>query len=1494
MSEGSAPYDFLEMPCLGRPFQLGMLYDCRKDVLIPGVTLWGPEILGNVISKPSETSDFEIITEDSFNQKTLHLDVSAGLKLSVLGGLVKAGGSGKFLYDRTTSKSQARVSLRYKSTSRFEQLNMSQLGKVEYPRVFEDDIATHVVTGVQYGADAVFVFDRQFDGTEKFHQVQGSLEAKISFLPSIDLQVGGSADLDLQKKGNEGKEKIQCKFYGDFILPKNPTTYQDAVRVYQELPKLLGGAGCPKSVPKKVWLNPLSQLDSRVQRMVREISSYLIDDLQEVMESLHEQEVRINDLIKSEVCSCFEGIKADLEKLRRFIGAYKVTIMKTLSTLLPKVRGGGEEEAKLAQLLEMNCKSPFSCEKVSSWIKEREKEVAILTVYLTELKKHDIQFAFESDEMVTLTSGLAVDSVLCFDFNIPAGKDSQLQRMENYLHGRRVNQELQLESSWYESQELRQQLQRFVGFVARNCKLKDSACKYIVTNGYDSDSSKLGVMLVFVDAYKTVFEPPDQPGVPRASSKTHNSLQLSWDKPKYGSDSVQSYTVSYRSVDNPSDQWSTQTSSEECLVLTKLTPGSLYHFKVTAESAVGSSPESELGEERLPPDQPGKPETMRKTHNSLQLKWTKPEHGASLVSSYTVHCCSENCPPDQWNTKTSSEECLVLTKLAPGSLYHFKVTAESAVGSSPESEVGEERLPPGQPGIPQVAQKTHKSIRLKWEKPEYGAHIVQCYAFFYRSEKEIEKWQTKHTNKPNISLGEITPGTLYYFKVKAQSDAGSSPSSEESEERLPPDQPGKPTTTKKTHNSMQLKWSKPEHGATIVSSYVAYYRSMDDPPDQWSTQTSSEECLVLSKLTPGSLYKIKVTAVSAVGSSPASEVCEITLPPDQPGKPQVFEKTYNSIHLKWEKPKYGAHIVQSYVFLYCSENETDKWLSKATNKESMSLNGITPGNMYFFKVTAQSVAGSSPESEVGETRLPPEHPGKPYAANKAHNNLQLKWTKPKHGAGIVSSYTVSYRSLNDQSSKWSMKTVEEECLVLTKLTPGSLYHFKVTAESAVGSSPASEVGEARLPPDQPGKPNGSNATCNSIQLKWNQPKHGAETVQCYTISYQSVSTRCQTLKTTSKHECVTVSNLDSKTVYTFKVRAESTAGPGPESELSDPIETMAPSLDKPQVSNITHNSVKLSWKKPQCCAETVTSYTIFYCKLPGQWQKEIAHTTQEYFVRSNLVPKTEYRFKVRAETATGSSLESELSDIIETLLPSPGKPYASKKTHNSIRLRWKKPECCSNCVVAYTIFIRLEQDPLNKWISQSINAPTEFIDLNLDCLHGSVYFFKVRAETVTGPSPESDICKVILPPSNPGTPQVAGKTLDSISLQWTKPLYGNTSVQNYTVLYSSVADSSEKWFSKSTENVHEFMNISNLHPGVVYKFKVRAESAGGSSLESQSVEVVLPPGQPGKPEPLAVYHDQIMIKWNQPKHGAQIVSSYFISYRSKTSNTMADTHVTRL
>ena len=60
----------LEKPCLGQPFQLGMLYDCRSNALIPGVTLWGSEALSVAISEqPFKTFDLRVIAEDNLGEK---------------------------------------------------------------------------------------------------------------------------------------------------------------------------------------------------------------------------------------------------------------------------------------------------------------------------------------------------------------------------------------------------------------------------------------------------------------------------------------------------------------------------------------------------------------------------------------------------------------------------------------------------------------------------------------------------------------------------------------------------------------------------------------------------------------------------------------------------------------------------------------------------------------------------------------------------------------------------------------------------------------------------------------------------------------------------------------------------------------------------------------------------------------------------------------------------------------------------------------------------------------------------------------------------------------------------------------------------------------------------------------------------------------------------------------------------------------------------------
>ncbi|XP_058035395.1 cytolytic toxin-beta-like isoform X2 [Ahaetulla prasina] len=108
--------EVIEMLALGRPFQLSMLYDCRKDVVIPGVTLWDYSSLQKDLTiKPQPKTESELLASDTIDDKLNALDISGSLKASFHGGMIEVGGSAKYLQDTKKSKQQARVSVKYKT-----------------------------------------------------------------------------------------------------------------------------------------------------------------------------------------------------------------------------------------------------------------------------------------------------------------------------------------------------------------------------------------------------------------------------------------------------------------------------------------------------------------------------------------------------------------------------------------------------------------------------------------------------------------------------------------------------------------------------------------------------------------------------------------------------------------------------------------------------------------------------------------------------------------------------------------------------------------------------------------------------------------------------------------------------------------------------------------------------------------------------------------------------------------------------------------------------------------------------------------------------------------------------------------------------------------------------------------------------------------------------------------------------------------------------------
>ncbi|XP_034005540.1 stonustoxin subunit alpha-like [Trematomus bernacchii] len=441
--------DLMNVAALGRPFTLGMLYDARKDELVPGLTLWNAETLKVKTSKtPQQSSTFEMSTSDSTESKSQMLDIEASLKVSFLSGLIEVGGSAKYLNDQKKFKNQSRVTFEYKATTKFKQLSIDHVTlDTKQMKVVEKGLATHVVTGILYGANAFFVFDSEKLEASEVQEIQGSMHAVIKKIPSLNIE--GSVDIKLTAEEKALTNKVSCKFYGDFILKSNPATFQDAVKTYTQLPQLLGTNG-ENSVPVKVWLMPLKRLDPKAGELMAGISVGLVGKAQDALEDLKETQMRCNDSLEDKVVERFPVLHEELSTFLQLCGHYKTNIQKAMAEKLPSIRAGKEDESSLEEVFEDGHKSPFSHEKLNKWLENKEREINVIKSCVDTMEGVKIVLNQTELDREVLASG--VEDVLCFVFTSMPRGDIYLDEMADFLNTTKLGGTH--EDQWYYSDEV--------------------------------------------------------------------------------------------------------------------------------------------------------------------------------------------------------------------------------------------------------------------------------------------------------------------------------------------------------------------------------------------------------------------------------------------------------------------------------------------------------------------------------------------------------------------------------------------------------------------------------------------------------------------------------------------------------------------------------------------------------------------------------------------------------------------------------------------------------------------------------------------------------------------------------------------------------------------------------------------------------------------------------------------------------------------------------
>lgn len=590
-----------------------------------GMKLWDhDDLIKHIGERQQNYNDFEIVSSESIDDKSLALDVEASLKASFLSGLIQVDGSAKYLNNSKTSKNQARVTLKYKAITKVQELSMNHLGRgnVKHPYVFEKGLATHVVTAILYGAQAFFVFDREVSQDEDHQDIQGNLRVMIKKIPG--LAIDGKGALKMEDKDKASVDKFSCSFFGDFSLKKMPTSYQEAIQVYKSLPELLGENG-EKAVPMKVWLLPLTVIDSAAAKLVCEISLGLVQQSQSVLEDFSELEMRCNDALKTTVVQQFTQYSKKIKTFKDMCSEYKLGFQQELAKTLPSIRGGGEEEAVLAEILKKRHSSPFNSESLNEWMDSKEREIHTI-MSLTSTMKNTKTVPSQND---LYKESLKTEHAVCFVFTSVGSDEPYLSALSNYLRKTPEpgnpqdsrTQDLDKEQ-WYASREIMDSMRKkakiFADFAEAN---KGSKNVKFLTAGIKNEAKKGSSIYLYKDGFSVSedFEPPSKPESVTVSDKDHNSVTLKIDPPKFGTENITSYSVEY-SV-SAEEEWKQQTTSKAGDVkVGDLSPDTEYMFRCRAVTSVGLGPANQLSApiKTLPCSPPGKPEVA---------------HSSSVVSS---------------------------------------------------------------------------------------------------------------------------------------------------------------------------------------------------------------------------------------------------------------------------------------------------------------------------------------------------------------------------------------------------------------------------------------------------------------------------------------------------------------------------------------------------------------------------------------------------------------------------------------------------------------------------------------------------------------------------------------------------------------------------------------------------------------------------------------------------------------------------------------------
>jgi large repetitive protein len=680
-------------------------------------------------------------------------------------------------------------------------------------------------------------------------------------------------------------------------------------------------------------------------------------------------------------------------------------------------------------------------------------------------------------------------------------------------------------------------------------------------------------------------------------------------------------------------------------VNTDILGGTTYYYQVSAYNASGVSGSSNIIPVVTVPSLVELNAATAIAQTSFSLNWnasggaTKYYLDLATDTAFTVYVAGFS------NKDVGTVTTLAISGLSTGTKYFYRVRANNASGTSPNSIIQSTTTIPGDPVAIAATAVLSTGFTANWNAAVGAVGYYLDIATDAAFTSVVSGWQNKDLgNVTTLAVNtNIVSGTTHYYRLRAYNWSGVSGNSNSTTVLTVSAPPVLSNASNNTQTSFSANWNM-STGATKYyldvatdSTFTTFIGGFNNK-DVGDVTTYSVTGLSIT-----TAYCYQVRSSNASGTSPNSGFKRTMTLTADPVTVAATSISSSSFTANWNAVSGAAGYSLDVATDAAFTTFVSGWQNKDVgNVLTLPVNtNVAGGTTHYYRVRAYNLGGASGNSNVTSLLTIPVTPALNNASDLAQTSFTINWTASTGATKYFldvstdNAFTTYLTGLNNKD------VGNVTAYPLTGLTTGTYYYYRVRSYNASGTSPSSTVQGTTplLIPAVPVAVAATNVASTSFSANWNAvPDAAGYYLDVATDSaFTNLVSGLQNVDVGGAITYPVSSNIISGTTYFYRVRAYNASGIGGRSNTARVLTTpLAPVLNN--ATAFTQTSFTAYWNASYGAttyyldAATDSAFTMY---LSGFEKKDVGNVTS--YTVTGLSTGTTYYFRIRAGNDGGMS-----------------------------------------------------------------------------------------------------------------------------------------------------------------------------------------------------------------------------------------------------------------